>query len=161
MTQPENFFTPFEQASMMKDPVILQRLADYHEIQQQQADSIGLESTGNLTRQKELQTMAAAIISEDAELWEQDMPLLLKHANPILEAVEERARRQQVGMVRSTMATMMAAWLNGSSGSGNAGVASMRINLDEQRTIWDRFHLVTSVISENPDVIEAVLHRKN
>lgn len=61
--------TDDEAAYLMQDPEVLGKLIDYRDLQQDQSDSMGAETTGDAERAKELRGIATQIIAEDPDIW--------------------------------------------------------------------------------------------
>jgi hypothetical protein len=58
-----------EQRYILRHPDALAILMDYHDQQQDQADSMGADCHGDERRSEELKALGAAVIREDAAIW--------------------------------------------------------------------------------------------
>jgi hypothetical protein len=92
MEMAEIKLTDSEQREILRNPVALALLMDYHDIQQDQADSMGAECHGDELRREELRKHGAAIIVTDPEAWPED--LRKQFAEPTGYAAQRLARAQ-------------------------------------------------------------------
>ena len=65
--------TTCEAEELMGRPEILFLLADYHDFQQDHADSVGMGTMGDALRATELRDVACRIADEDADIWGADV----------------------------------------------------------------------------------------
>lgn len=62
-----------EQREVLSNPTALLILMDHHDLQQDQADSVGAECVGDELRREELRQHGAKLIDADPEIWSEDV----------------------------------------------------------------------------------------
>lgn len=71
--QPAHDFDAYELEYMNKNPEALAMLMDYHDFQQDQADSMGAETTGDAIRVQQLKERGRSIMVADLDLYSDDL----------------------------------------------------------------------------------------
>lgn len=66
------FLSASEQRYIFDNPQVLALLMVYHDVQQDQADSMGAECHGNANRYEELKAHGRAIVLKDPDIWDDD-----------------------------------------------------------------------------------------
>lgn len=78
--------TEHEAQELMRNPTVLFMLADYHDFQQDHADSVGMGTMGDALRAQKLRDSACTIIDEDPDLYPENLQDYDQHKKRIQKA---------------------------------------------------------------------------
>jgi hypothetical protein len=93
-TAPVPTLTPAEQKYLLGNPDALLILMDYHDMQQDQADSMDFQCHGNDLRAEELRQIGAAIVKTDPECFSDE--IRRRFIEPLTEFAAKRLARAKL-----------------------------------------------------------------